>query len=61
MAEIINLNRVRKARARDEARAGAEANRARHGRTRAEREAAGKARDTAARHLDGHRREPDDE
>ncbi len=61
MAEIINLNRVRKARARDEARVDAEANRARHGRTRAEREAAEKARDTAARHLDGHRREPDDE
>ena len=46
MAEIINLNRVRKARARDEARAEAEANR---------------ARDIAARHLDGHRREPDDD
>lgn len=61
MAEIINLNRVRKARARDEARASAEVNRARYGRNRAEREAADKARDTAERHLDGHRREPDDD
>lgn len=61
MAEIINLNRVRKARAKDQARADAEANRARHGRTRAERETAEKARDIAARHLDGHRREPDDD
>jgi len=40
MAEIVNLNRVKKAKARTEAEAEATANRARHGRTKAE-----KARD----------------
>ena len=38
MAEIVNLNRARKARARTEAAASAAANRAKHGRTAAERE-----------------------
>jgi hypothetical protein len=57
MAEIVNLNRVRKAAARAEAERQAAANRARHGRTRAE-----KARDReeeARRNalLDGARRE----
>lgn len=37
MAEIINLRRVRKAKARDEAVKTASANRAIHGRTKAER------------------------
>jgi hypothetical protein len=44
MAEIVNLNRARKARARAEAEARAAANRAAHGRTKAE-----KAKDVAAR------------
>lgn len=39
MAEIVNLRRLKKARARDEAATLAASNRARHGRTRAEREA----------------------
>jgi hypothetical protein len=39
MAEIVNLRRVKKARARAEADAEAAANRALHGRTRMEREA----------------------
>ena len=38
MAEIVNLNRARKARARTEAASAAVANRAKHGRTAAERE-----------------------
>ena len=38
MGEIVNLNRARKARARTEAAATAAANRAKHGRTAAERE-----------------------
>ncbi|HEY4253500.1 MAG TPA: DUF4169 family protein [Roseomonas sp.] len=37
MAEIVNLNRVKKAKARAEAESTAAANRARHGRTKAER------------------------
>ena len=61
MAEIINLNRARKARARAESKAAAEANRARHGRTRADRTGQDAARIRADRHLDGHKREDDDE
>ena len=58
MAEIVNLNRVKKARAREDAAAEAVANRAKHGRTRAE-----KARDAeaeAARNalLDAVRKDP---
>jgi hypothetical protein len=37
MAEIVNLNRVRKAKARDAAEAQAAENRAKHGQTKAER------------------------
>lgn len=43
MAEIVNLNKARKARDRVEAEAKAAANRAKHGRTKA-----GKANDRAA-------------
>lgn len=55
MAEIINLNRARKARARAEAATGAAANRAKHGRTGAAK--AADARDAARRAalLDGAR------
>lgn len=58
MAEIVNLNRVKKARARTEADAEAAVNRAKHGRTRAE-----KARDAQAETqrnalLDGARKDP---
>ena len=57
MAEIVNLNRARKARARAEAGKAAEANRAKFGRTKAERDA--EAADTARRDalLDGAKRE----
>ncbi len=57
MAGIANLNRVRKARARAEAGRTADANRARFGRTRAERaaDAADRARRDAL--LDGAKRE----
>ncbi|PVX28084.1 DUF4169 family protein [Sphingomonas pokkalii] len=61
MAEIINLNKARKARAKAIARTEADANRTRHGRTKAE-----KARDAAeaerkARALDQAKRErPED-
>ena len=57
MAEIINLNQVRKARAKAGARAEAATNRAASGRTKADRSAAAKARARAARLLDGQKRE----
>ncbi|MFW2341123.1 DUF4169 family protein [Brevundimonas sp.] len=61
MAEIINLNRARKARARAEGKATAKANRARDGRTRADRIGQDAERDRIDRHLDGHKREDGDE
>ncbi|MFV0625245.1 DUF4169 family protein [Sphingomonas sp. ac-8] len=58
MAEIINLNRARKARARAERAAEADANRHRFGRTKAEKKADKIAADRAERTLDGARLEP---
>lgn len=58
-AEIINLRRRRKQAARDAARQAGDANAARHGRTRAEREIEAARAAKAARDLDGHRRERD--
>ena len=57
MAEIVNLNKARKAQARQEAEALAAANRAKHGRTKAEK--ANDARAEARRKalLDGAKRE----
>lgn len=57
MAEIVNLNRARKAKARVDAAKTADANRAKFGRTKAERaaEAAELARRTAL--LDGAKRD----
>lgn len=57
MAEIVNLNRARKAKGRADAAKTAEANRAKFGRTRAERDrdAADQARRDAL--LDGAKRE----
>jgi hypothetical protein len=53
MAEIINLNRVRKARTKAEDKTRAAANRAAHGRTKAQKQSADKERERAARQLDG--------
>jgi hypothetical protein len=53
MAEIINLNRARKDRAKAEDRARAAANRAAHGRTKGQKQAAETDRDRADRLLDG--------
>jgi hypothetical protein len=58
LAEIINLNRARKARAKDEARAVAVASRAAHGRTKGQRDTAEAERAKASRLLDGAKREP---
>lgn len=53
MAEIVNLRRVKKARAKADAGAEAAANRARHGRTRAERESSEAEARLLDRALDG--------
>lgn len=53
MAEIINLNRVRKARAKAEDTRKAEANRVKFGRTKAEKQAVEKTADQQDRDLDG--------
>ncbi|MBJ7484299.1 DUF4169 family protein [Brevundimonas sp.] len=57
MGEIVNLNRARKAREKAADKAVAVANRAAHGRTKSQREAADKERDREARLLDGAKRE----
>ena len=55
---VVNLRRVRKAKARlDQADKAAE-NRVRFGRTRADRQAQTDLEAKAARHLDGHRLDP---
>lgn len=62
MAEIINLRRARKQRARQDADQQAQQNRITFGRTKAERQLTEAERDKAARTLDGHRlASPDDE
>ena len=61
MAEVINLNKARKARARIEAAATAETNRARHGRTKAEKTRAEADAERLGHILDGHRRDPEGE
>ena len=57
MAEIVNLNKARKARAKQEAKAQAAANRVKHGRNKAEKanDASAEARRQAL--LDGAKRE----
>lgn len=55
MAEIINLRRVRKRRARDDAAAEAQAARAVHGRTKAERLAQAQSQALRDRRLDNAR------
>lgn len=57
MAEIVNLNRARKARERETAKAEAAANRVTHGLSRAQREAARAERQRLERLLDQSRRE----
>lgn len=57
MAEIINLRMARKAKARNASKAEAQANRARHGRTLAQRDATEGEAARLARTLDGARRE----
>lgn len=58
MTQPVNLNRVRKEKAREERKAQADANAAKFGRTKAEKSRDKAETDKAARHLDGHKREP---
>ena len=61
MGEVINLNKARKERARGEAKAKASTNRARHGRTQAEKALARVKADRDKRALDQAKREtPED-
>lgn len=55
MAEIINLNRARKQRRRDEKQRQAADNRVRFGRTRTEKDRAAAEEAAARANLDGHR------
>ena len=61
MAEIVNLRRVKKQRARADAAQAAAENRARHGRTGAEKKADKLEQARARRALDGARRDAPDE
>ena len=55
MGEIVNLNRARKVKARDDKKAKAAANRAAHGRTQAQKALEKVRADKASRDLDGHK------
>ncbi|MCY1054321.1 DUF4169 family protein [Nannocystis sp. SCPEA4] len=55
MGDVINLNRYRKAKARAEKEQKAEANRARHARTRAEKQTVQRELDRQSAELDGKR------
>ena len=59
MAELINLNKARKARAKSEAKATAAQNRVRFGRTKADRDLQAARTDKATRELESNRREDD--
>jgi hypothetical protein len=56
MGQIVNLRQARKRKARDVATREAEANRVRHGRTKAERQRDDAQRKAETAFLDGHRR-----
>lgn len=60
MAEIVNLRMARKAKARGTAKSLAEANRAKHGRTRSEREATEAEAARLSRTVEGAKREKGD-
>ena len=57
MAEVVNLRRARKERARGEAAKQADANRVAFGRTKAEKSLTAAERDLTTRRIDGHKRE----
>jgi len=57
MADIINLRTARKAKARTEKEAAAEANRLKFGRTKAEKRKDASEKARAEKHIDGHKRD----
>lgn len=59
MGDLVNLNKARKARGKLDARVAAEANRAKFGRTKAEKDKDKAEAERAARQLDGARLERD--
>ncbi|MEM9343614.1 MAG: DUF4169 family protein [Pseudomonadota bacterium] len=61
MSQPINLNRARKDRARKEKKAKADANAAKFGRTKAQKQAQDTTRDMADRHIDAHKLDTDEE
>ena len=58
MAEIVNLNKARKAKRREDAAGDAVANRAKHGRTKAEKLNDSREEERRRALLDGAKREP---
>ena len=54
---VVNLNKARKARARSERKAKADANSVKYGRSKSEREHIAKTADLTRQRLDGHKRE----
>ena len=57
MSKPVNLNRFRKDKARADAKARADENAVKHGRTKAEKDRDKAERDLASRRLDGHKSE----
>jgi hypothetical protein len=57
MADILNLNKARKAKAKQQDKTQAAANRALHGMSKAEREAQRKEAERSRREIDGHKRD----
>ncbi len=58
MADIVNLNQIRKAKAREDERRQAEENRAKFGRSKSEKDVVHRLETKAERALDAHRRDP---
>jgi hypothetical protein len=56
-AKVVNLSRARKARAQDERKRRADANAAKFGRTKAERDAEAARQEAERKRLEGHRRD----
>lgn len=56
--KVVSLNKARKAKARADKKAQADANVAAFGRTKTEKQTARAQADKAARDLDGHKRDP---
>lgn len=59
-ADIVNLRSFRKEKARTERKVEAAENRAKFGRTKAEKRTSADEAERTARRLEGHRREPDE-